>query len=113
MTIEDAKGNQIVETNNPNGIMLQSTQGVLSKTSLPNIDPLDLTRFNFIGNHSDLEQKATVINWSSKGKFNVQFLNGGEGLVPYNSVVNKFNQSEEEGAELCIYCHFSSCEKRK
>ena len=60
LAIEDIEGNEVVENDNNREIVLQSTQDITGNTSLPQVHPLDLIRFNFIGKHNGLGQKATV-----------------------------------------------------
>ena len=58
---------------------------------------------NFVGQYNNLEQKATVKDWTDEGKFIVEFVDGGEILTTYNDIINKSNQKDKEGSDLYAF----------
>ena len=84
--------------------LIQSTQDINGNKPLPVIDPKELIGFNFVlKNKQGIEEKATVIDWKEEGKFIIEFLNGGQDLLLYNDLINKYERSKEENADFYIF----------
>ena len=66
-----------------------------------------------LGTHNGSQQKATLNDQTKEGKVIVKFINGGEELATYNDVVNKYNQQDEDGAELYVFTKIRNHIKRK
>jgi len=79
---------------------IQSTRDLIGDKENPVFDPYKYIGFEFVKEHNNVQQKATVTNWTEEGKFILRFLNGGEELITYNELINHFNQNEEENAEM-------------
>jgi len=43
------------------------------------------------------------IDWKKEGKFIIEFLNGGQDLLLYNNLINKYERSKEENADFYIF----------
>jgi len=64
---------------------------LIGETKKPVIDPEELIGYDFIANHNNVDQRATVVKWTpEEGKFILQFLNGGELMMTYNDLINYY-----------------------
>lgn len=64
---------------------------MIGEKKKPVIDPEELIGYDFIANHNNVYQRATVVKWTpEEGKFILQFLNGGELMMTYNDLINYY-----------------------
>ena len=52
-----------------NQAVLQTTQDITNIKELPDLDPLQLIGLNLVKKCNELEQRATVKDWSNEAKF--------------------------------------------
>jgi len=84
----------------PNTI-IQSTKDILEgNVPTPTVDPSEIIGVKFLDEYDGVKQCATVKDWTSEGKFIIEFVNGGEELRDYNGLINHYNQPDEENAEM-------------
>ena len=71
--------------------------GDVATPDLPTIETL--RGYVFVGENNGIEQKAIVTDWTKEGKFIIKFIDGGQQLMDYNTLINIYNKSEEDGCD--------------
>ena len=70
---------------------------------LPCIDPDHLIRYNFLGEHAESKQKATVVGVGENQDFVVEYADGTTTEQTYEEIINSISKAEEEGGEVWTF----------
>jgi len=91
---------EVVNSVHSNTIVQFRNDIIRSNAPTPTVNPSEIIGFKFLDEYDVVEQCTTVKEWTSEGKFIIEYVNGGEELRNYNDLINHYNQPDEENAGI-------------